>query len=56
LHHDLSASVLTNLLLSIPALITGSVLGILAFRNVSEKIFRRIILSVLMVSGLLLFA
>jgi uncharacterized protein len=52
--HDLSLSVLANLLLSIPALIAGSVLGILAFRNVSEQIFRRIILAVLLVSGLLL--
>jgi uncharacterized membrane protein YfcA len=54
IHHDLSAGVLANLLLSIPALIAGSVLGILAFRNVSEQIFRRIILIVLLVSGLLL--
>jgi uncharacterized membrane protein YfcA len=54
IHHDLSSSVLTNLLLSIPALIAGSLLGILAFRTVSERIFRRIILVVLLVSGLLL--
>jgi uncharacterized membrane protein YfcA len=54
IHHDLSAGVLANLLLSIPALIAGTVLGILTFRNVSEQVFRRIILAVLLVSGLLL--
>ena len=54
IRHDLSAGVLANLLLSIPALIAGSVLGLLAFRNVSEQIFRRIILAVLLLSGLLL--
>jgi hypothetical protein len=46
--------VLDNLLLSIPALVAGSALGILAFRNVSEQLFRRIILVVLLVSGVLL--
>jgi uncharacterized membrane protein YfcA len=54
LHHDLPSNVLDNLLLSIPALVAGSVLGILAFRNVSEQLFRHIILVVLLVSGVLL--
>ena len=54
MHHSLSAGVFANLLLSIPALIAGAVHGILAFRNVSEQIFRRLILLVLLVSGLLL--
>jgi uncharacterized protein len=54
LHHDLSPNLLDNLLLSIPALVAGSALGILAFRNVSEQLFRHIILAVLLVSGLLL--
>jgi uncharacterized membrane protein YfcA len=54
LRHDLPSSVLDNLLLSIPALVSGSALGILAFRNVSEQLFRQIILAVLLVSGLLL--
>jgi uncharacterized protein len=56
MHHSLSVGVFANLLLSIPALIAGAVLGILAFRNVSEQIFRRLILLVLLVSGLLLVA
>jgi uncharacterized membrane protein YfcA len=54
IRHDLPSNVFANLLLSIPALVAGSVLGILAFRNASERIFRRIILVVLLVSGLLL--
>jgi uncharacterized protein len=54
LRHDLSSNVLADLLLSIPALVAGTALGIIAFRNVSEQIFRRIILVVLLVSGLLL--
>jgi hypothetical protein len=38
----------------VPALVAGSVLGILAFRSASEQIFRRVILAILMASGLLL--
>ncbi len=53
-HHDLSSKVLFDLLESLPALVTGSVLGILAFRYASEQVFRRIILTILMASGLLL--
>jgi uncharacterized membrane protein YfcA len=56
MHHSLSVGVFADLLLSIPALIAGALLGILAFRNVSEQIFRRLILLVLLVSGLLLVA
>jgi uncharacterized protein len=54
MNHDLSSKVLFNLLLSVPAMVTGSVLGILAFRNVSDQGFRRVILMILLVSGLLL--
>ena len=53
-HHDLPPTVFSDLLLSVPALVAGSLLGILAFRIVSEQIFRRVILAILMVSGLLL--
>ena len=52
--HDLSAKLFAELALSIPALLAGSALGILAFRKVNEAIFRRIILSVLFLSGVLL--
>jgi len=53
-HHDLSPKMLSDLLLRVPALLAGSVLGILAFRYTSEQVFRRIILTILMVSGVLL--
>jgi uncharacterized protein len=52
--NDLSSKVLIDLALSIPALLAGSMLGILAFRNANESTFRRIILTVLLVSGVLL--
>jgi uncharacterized membrane protein YfcA len=52
--HDLSSKVLVDFALSIPALFAGSALGILAFRNVNESTFRRIILTILLFSGVLL--
>ena len=54
--NDLSSRVFVDLALSIPALLAGSALGILAFRNANETIFRRIILTVLLFSGVLLAA
>jgi hypothetical protein len=53
--HDLSSKVLVDLALSIPALLAGSALGIFAFRSVNEQTFRKIILAILLVSGVLLF-
>lgn len=53
-HHDLPSRVFSDLLLSVPALVAGSLLGIFAFRSVSEQIFRRVILAILMASGLML--
>ena len=52
--NDLSSKVFVDLALSIPALVAGSMLGIFAFRNASESTFRRIILTVLLFSGVLL--
>jgi len=54
IHHDLSSKVFIDLALSIPALLAGSTLGILAFRNCNEQTFRRVILGILLVSGGLL--
>jgi uncharacterized membrane protein YfcA len=54
IHHDLSSKVFIDLALSIPALLAGSALGILAFRNCNEQTFRRVILGILLVSGALL--
>src|SRR5258708_513494 len=51
---DLSSDVLVDLAWSIPALLAGSLLGIFAFRSVNETTFRRVILIILLVSGVLL--
>jgi uncharacterized protein len=56
MRHDLSSKVLFDLLLSIPALFAGSILGIFAFRHVKDATFRRIVLIVLLASGLMLLA
>jgi uncharacterized membrane protein YfcA len=53
--HDLSSKVLVDLAMSIPALLAGSALGIFAFRSVNEQTFRKVILGILLVSGVLLF-
>jgi uncharacterized protein len=50
-HHSLSAKVVVDLAISLPALLAGTVLGILAFRNINEIGFRRTILVVLLFSG-----
>jgi uncharacterized protein len=52
--NELSPKVVVDLALSLPALMMGSVLGIIAFRNVNEVTFRRIILLVLLLSSVLL--
>jgi uncharacterized membrane protein YfcA len=54
MRHDLSSKVLLDLVLSIPALLAGSALGIFTFRSANETPFRRIILIVLLLSGVLL--
>jgi uncharacterized protein len=50
--NDLSAKVFMDFAISLPALVAGSLLGILMFRNVNEITFRRIILVILFFSGL----
>jgi uncharacterized membrane protein YfcA len=50
--NDLSSKVFIDLAISLPALVAGSLLGILMFRNVNEMTFRRIILVILFFSGL----
>ncbi|GIQ77712.1 sulfite exporter TauE/SafE family protein [Bradyrhizobium sp. RD5-C2] len=54
LHRDLSMKVAYDVVLGAPALLAGSWLGIFAFRNIDEANFRRVILGLLLVSGLLL--
>jgi uncharacterized membrane protein YfcA len=50
-HHSLSSKVVIDLAISLPALFAGSMLGIVAFRNINEIGFRRTILIVLLFSG-----
>jgi uncharacterized membrane protein YfcA len=50
--NDLSSKVLIDFAISLPALVAGTLLGILMFRNVNEMTFRRIILVILFFSGL----
>jgi uncharacterized protein len=52
--HNISAKVMVDFAISIPALAAGTALGILTFRHVNELTFRRIILVVLFCSGLAL--
>jgi uncharacterized protein len=56
MRNDLSSKLLFDLLLSIPALLAGSILGIFAFRHVNDATFRRIVLIILLASGLMLLA
>jgi uncharacterized protein len=51
---DLSTKVLVDFALSVPALLAGTALGIFAFHCINDALFRRIILTVLLVSGLML--
>jgi hypothetical protein len=48
---SLSSRLVTDLAVSLPALFAGSVLGIVAFRNINEVGFRRTILVLLLLSG-----
>jgi uncharacterized membrane protein YfcA len=52
--HDVCSRVLVDLAFSLPALLAGSAFGIFAFRNVNEATFRRVILIILLISGVLL--
>jgi uncharacterized protein len=51
-HHSLSTKVVVDLAISLPALLAGTLLGIVAFRNINEVGFRRTILVVLLFSGI----
>jgi uncharacterized membrane protein YfcA len=50
--NSLSSKFLIDLAISLPALAAGAVLGIVMFRRVNETAFRRIVLVVLLFSGL----
>jgi uncharacterized membrane protein YfcA len=50
--NDLSMTILVDFAISLPALIAGTALGILMFKNVNDLLFRKIILVVLFFSSL----
>lgn len=49
---SLSSKFLVDLAISLPALITGAVLGIVMFGRINEIAFRRVVLVILLFSGL----
>ena len=50
--HELPSTILIDLAVSLPPLAAGTMLGILMFRRINEAAFRRIILIMLLISGL----
>jgi uncharacterized membrane protein YfcA len=54
LHGDLSARLVWNIAYTLPALIVGTILGLAAFGRVNDLMFRRVVLSALLVSGVAL--
>jgi uncharacterized protein len=51
IHGDVSADLVSKIAWSMPALILGTVLGLIAFGSVNDLMFRRIVLLLLLVSG-----
>ncbi len=51
-HNALSKDILLHLALSLPALAIGAALGVMMFRRISDALFRRIVLTLLLVAGL----
>jgi uncharacterized membrane protein YfcA len=54
LHGDVSENLFWDLAISLPALAIGTVLGLAAFGKVNDLMFRRIVLTALLISGLAL--
>ena len=50
-HNTLSREMLGHLMLSLPALAAGVALGIMMFRRISDALFRRVVLTLLLVAG-----
>jgi uncharacterized membrane protein YfcA len=51
-HNTLSRDMLLHLMLSLPALAAGAALGVMMFRRIGDALFRRIVLTLLLVAGL----
>jgi uncharacterized protein len=52
--HSISGETLLSLTLSLPALVAGAALGVVMFRRIDDALFRRIVLAVLLLAGLML--
>jgi hypothetical protein len=52
LHGDLSSDFAWKFLWSLPAVLAGCILGLALFGKVNDLMFRRVVLSALLVSGL----
>jgi uncharacterized membrane protein YfcA len=52
----LPTGMLADFVISLPALLAGTVAGVAMFGRVNERVFRRVVLAVLLVAGLLLLA
>jgi uncharacterized membrane protein YfcA len=52
--HDVSSAALRSLTLNLPALAAGAAIGVMMFRRIDDALFRRAVLVVLLLAGLLL--
>jgi len=52
--HCITGETLLSLTMNLPALMTGAALGVVMFRRIDDVLFRRIVLSVLLLAGLML--
>jgi uncharacterized protein len=53
-HGGLSRQTMIDLVISLPALACGVALGVVMFRKINDVLFRRIVLTVLVIAGLAL--
>jgi uncharacterized membrane protein YfcA len=54
--NGISREALLNLTVGLPALAAGATLGVVLFRRIDDAWFRKIVLAVLLIAGLLLVA
>jgi uncharacterized membrane protein YfcA len=52
--HSVSSKALLSLTFNLPALAAGAALGVVMFRRIDDAVFRRVVLAVLLLAGLLL--
>lgn len=51
-HNGLSTRAVMNLTISLPALVAGTVLGVVLFGRINDALFRYVVLAVLLIAGL----